>query len=275
MLMLLLGLFGAALFYGDGVITPAISVLSAVEGLEVATPAFKPLTSFPITLGILVGLFCIQRHGTASVGVLFGPIMVLWFVVLAVLGVVNIVAAPGGAACAQAQLRARFPGRQPARWASSPWAASVLAVTGAEALYADMGHFGRQADPAGLVRPGAAGAGAQLLRPGRAAAGRSGSASRTRSTCWRRTGRCYPLVVLATVGDGDRLAGGHLRRLLDHPAGHPARLPAAHGRAAHLGQRDRPDLPAGHQLALLLAASSPWCSASVVRPTWPRPTASP
>ena len=84
-MIVLLGLFGAALFYGDGVITPAISVLSAVEGLEVATPAFAPYV-LPISLVILVALFTVQRHGTATMGNFFGPIMVLWFLTLGVLG---------------------------------------------------------------------------------------------------------------------------------------------------------------------------------------------
>jgi KUP system potassium uptake protein len=89
----LLGLFGAALFYGDGVITPAISVLSAVEGLEVATPAFAPYV-LPISLVILVALFTVQRHGTATMGNFFGPIMVLWFLTLGVLGSLSIVESP-------------------------------------------------------------------------------------------------------------------------------------------------------------------------------------
>ena len=83
-LLLLLGLFGAALFYGDSVITPAISVLSAVEGLEVATPVLKPYV-LPISIGVLIGLFLVQRHGTALVGKMFGPVIVIWFVALGIL----------------------------------------------------------------------------------------------------------------------------------------------------------------------------------------------
>ena len=137
-----LGLFGAALFYGDGVITPAISVLSAVEGLEVITPAFKPFV-IPLALLVLIGLFFIQRHGTASVGKLFGPVMVVWFSVLAVMGAANIVAAPG-------VLRALNPAWAFAFLATNPGlgffslGAVVLVLTGGEALYADMGHFGRR-----------------------------------------------------------------------------------------------------------------------------------
>ena len=140
--LMLMGLFGAALFYGDSVITPAISVLSAVEGLEIATPAFKPYIIF-ITLGVLIGLFVVQKHGTAKVGRLFGPIMVVWFAVLGVLGMMNIVQAP-------TVLWALSPLKALAFFAQHPamgffaLAASVLALTGAEALYADMGHFGRR-----------------------------------------------------------------------------------------------------------------------------------
>jgi len=93
-LIVMLGLFGAALFYGDGVITPAISVLSAVEGLEVITPAFAPFV-IPLSLIVLVVLFVIQRYGTASVGKLFGPVMMVWFAVLAILGISNIALDPG------------------------------------------------------------------------------------------------------------------------------------------------------------------------------------
>ena len=137
----LLGLFGAALFYGDGAITPAISVLSAVEGLEVATPAFQPWV-IPIALGILFALFRIQKHGTGRVGQLFGPITTLWFVTLAILGIANIAAQPR-------VLEALSPAHGAAFFAAQPGlaffslGAVILAVTGAEALYADMGHFGR------------------------------------------------------------------------------------------------------------------------------------
>ena len=93
MILMSLGLFGAALFYGDGVITPAISVLSAVEGLEVATPALKPFV-IPVTILVLIGLFLFQQKGTEMVGALFGPITIIWFAVLALLGILNIVKYP-------------------------------------------------------------------------------------------------------------------------------------------------------------------------------------
>jgi KUP system potassium uptake protein len=141
-LLLLLGVFGTAIFFGDGVITPAISVLSAVEGLEVAAPSLHRFV-IPVTLVVLTGLFLVQRFGTASVGRFFGPITVLWFAALAGLGLMHIVEYP--------QIM----------WALSPHygvaflmahpgigfvalGSVVLTVTGAEALYADMGHFGKR-----------------------------------------------------------------------------------------------------------------------------------
>ena len=139
-LILAAGLVGAALFYGDGVITPAISVLSAVEGLKVATPLFEPYI-LPITVILLVGLFLLQRGGTARVGGFFGPITALWFVVIAGLGIKEIAGHPH-------ILLALNPFYGVNYLASDPWhgfillGAVVLAVTGAEALYADMGHFG-------------------------------------------------------------------------------------------------------------------------------------
>jgi KUP system potassium uptake protein len=137
------GLVGAALFYGDGVITPAISVLSAVEGLKVATPLFEPYV-VPISVVLLTGLFLVQRRGTAAVGGLFGPVMLLWFAVLAALGVWGIMEHPR-------ILRALDPSHAIALLVGAPWrgffmlGAVFLAVTGAETLYADMGHFGRKA----------------------------------------------------------------------------------------------------------------------------------
>ncbi|MFO1057753.1 MAG: potassium transporter Kup [Dongiaceae bacterium] len=135
------GIVGAALFYGDGVITPAISVLSAVEGLKVATPLLDPYV-LPITVVLLIGLFLIQSHGTGRVGNFFGPIVLLWFVVLAVLGVAQVVRVPS-------VLLALDPRHGLSLLLANPregfilLGSVVLAVTGAEALYADMGHFGR------------------------------------------------------------------------------------------------------------------------------------
>ncbi|MFO1414680.1 MAG: potassium transporter Kup [Burkholderiales bacterium] len=135
------GIFGAAMFYGDGMITPAISVLSAVEGLEIVTPAMHPFI-VPVTLAIIALLFGIQKHGTASVGMFFGPVMAIYFVVIAGLGVVQIVQQPGILAAINPLHAVRFFTHTPLA-AFLALGAVVLAVTGTEALYADMGHFGR------------------------------------------------------------------------------------------------------------------------------------
>ncbi|HEX8978076.1 MAG TPA: potassium transporter Kup [Parasulfuritortus sp.] len=140
-LLMTLGLLGASLFFGDSLITPAISVLSAVEGLEVGTDVLHPAI-VPIALIILIGLFLIQRHGTSTIGKLFGPVMLLWFGTLGVLGATSIVRHPE-------VLQALMPGYAFAFFKAHGTAgflvlgSVVLAITGAEALYADMGHFGR------------------------------------------------------------------------------------------------------------------------------------
>ncbi|MGH8927884.1 MAG: potassium transporter Kup, partial [Acidimicrobiia bacterium] len=138
--LFLAGVFGTALLYGEGAITPAISVLSAVEGLEVVTPVFEPYI-LPITIVILVGLFSVQSRGTAALGRVFGTIMLVWFVVLAVLGAGQILGTPA--------VWAAFDPRHAVSYmVTNGWAAFVslgsvvLVVTGAEALYADIGHFG-------------------------------------------------------------------------------------------------------------------------------------
>jgi KUP system potassium uptake protein len=140
-ILMLLGLAGAALFYGDGTITPAVSVLSAVEGLEVATPAFKPYV-IPITLLVLTGLFTAQKWGTGRMGSLFGPVMAIWFAVIALLGVINIAHVPRVLAALDPTYAVEFMFRHGLLGFFS-LGAVVLVVTGAEALYADMGHFGR------------------------------------------------------------------------------------------------------------------------------------
>ena len=141
-MIVMLGVFATALFYGDSMITPAISVLSAVEGLTVVEARFAPLV-LPIAVGILVGLFMIQSRGTAKVGLLFGPIMLVYFSVLATLGMIHIVENPSILGALNPWYAAQF-------FMTDGWLAFlamgsvVLAVTGAEALYADMGHFGRK-----------------------------------------------------------------------------------------------------------------------------------
>jgi len=141
--IVLLGVFATALFYGDSMITPAISVLSAVEGLTTVEASFEPFV-IPVAVGILVGLFAIQSHGTARVGALFGPIMLIYFVTLAVLGLIHVVDRPQIILNTINPWHAlRFFLIEPDR-AFLALGSVVLAVTGAEALYADMGHFGRR-----------------------------------------------------------------------------------------------------------------------------------
>jgi KUP system potassium uptake protein len=140
-LIVLVGLFGAALFYGDAVLTPAISVLSAVEGLEVGTTALKPYV-LPVSIGVLIALFLFQHHGTATVGALFGPVMVLWFLALAAAGVYGIVRYPGILGALN-PLHALGFVTQHGFASFVVLGAVLLAFTGAEALYADMGHFGK------------------------------------------------------------------------------------------------------------------------------------
>jgi len=140
-LLIALGIFGTALLYGDGMITPAISVLGAIEGLGVVTPLFSPYV-VPITVAILIGLFSIQRFGTHRVGGLFGPVVIIWFLTIAALGIVWIVRAPA--------VLGAFDPRHALRFFNdngfagfAVLGAVFLVVTGGEALYADMGHFGR------------------------------------------------------------------------------------------------------------------------------------
>ena len=195
-LLLLTGVFGAALFYGDSVITPAISVLSAVEGLEVVSLTFKPYV-LPISIAVLIGLFAVQRYGTGLVGKLFGPVIVVWFAVLATSGVNEIMQQPAILAALNPLNALRF-------LTSQGWhifvavGAIVLAFTGAEALYADMGHFGKKPIRLawlGLVLPALAihymGQGALLMR----------DPSALENPFYRMfpTSVLVPMVMLATV----------------------------------------------------------------------------
>lgn len=134
------GIFGAALLYGDGVITPAISVLSAVEGLEVATEAAAPFV-LPITIGVLVGLFMAQRHGTERIGKVFGPVMVVWFAAIATLGIMAALRNPQVFAAISPTYAMRF-FMENHLHGMVVLGSVVLCITGGEALYADMGHFG-------------------------------------------------------------------------------------------------------------------------------------
>ena len=141
-LIITLGILGASMFFADGMITPAISVLSAVEGIQVAAPQFQSWV-IPATIVIILILFWVQSKGTHTVGAFFGPVMLIWFLTLAGLGILNIIKNPSVALALNPYYAFSF-------FAAAPLAAFiglgsiVLCVTGAEALYADMGHFGRQ-----------------------------------------------------------------------------------------------------------------------------------
>lgn len=141
--LILLGIFGAALLYGDGMITPAITVLGAIEGLNVVTPLFEPYV-VPMAVAILIGVFAIQRHGTHRIGVLFGPVMLIWFVGLALLGVSWIVRVPIVLTAVDPRHAIGF-FRESGGTGFVVLGAVFLVVTGGEALYADMGHFGKRA----------------------------------------------------------------------------------------------------------------------------------
>jgi KUP system potassium uptake protein len=192
----LIGLFGAALFFGDGVITPAISVLSAVEGLEVATPTFKPYV-VPLTIVVLLLLYMVQYKGSSGIGKWFGPIMLVWFLVLAVMGVINIFHTPDILAAFN-PLHALYFMQHNVWIAFIALGAVVLALTGAEALYADMGHFGKRPIRIAwflIVFPALAlnylGQGALLLSNPAAIA----------NPFYQQLGpwSVYPLVILATI----------------------------------------------------------------------------
>jgi KUP system potassium uptake protein len=140
--LLIVGLIGAALLYGDGVITPAISVLSAVEGLKIDAPRLAPMV-VPITIAILVGLFLVQRKGTDFIGNIFGPVMLAWFVAIGLLGLLGIVRTPGILGALSPHYAVVYLVHAGPNIGFAVLGAAFLAVTGAEAMYADMGHFGR------------------------------------------------------------------------------------------------------------------------------------
>ena len=237
-----LGIFGASLFFGDSMITPAISVLSAVEGLKIVEPSLEHLI-VPITAAIIVMLFATQRLGTAAVGRLFGPVMVVWFLAIGACGISGIALHPEilkalSPSYALGFLTGHF------SIAFFSLAAVVLAITGAEALYADMGHFGRAPITRAwllLVFPACI-----LSYMGQGALILDNPAANIAS----------PFFLLVPDpdadadgpagdrGDRDRLPGGDHRRLLRRPPGRAARLPAAAADRPHLGGDGRPDLRA-------------------------------
>ncbi len=195
-ILVALGLFGAALLYGDGVLTPAISVLSAIEGLEVATPLLTPFV-VPITVVILIGLFLFQRRGTTGVGVVFGPVILLWFLTLATLGIVNIAREPHVLGAINPAYAITFLVENGIT-GYLVLGAVFLVATGGEALYADLGHFGElpiQIDWFAVVGPSLLlnyfGQGALLLHD----PGAAHNPFYRMGPSWA----LYPLVVLATM----------------------------------------------------------------------------
>ena len=140
--LLIVGLIGAALLYGDGVITPAISVLSAVEGLKIDAPALAPMV-VPITIAILLGLFLVQRKGTDFVGNIFGPVMLVWFIAIGLLGLKGIMQTPAILGAISPHHAIFYLSHAGPGIAFAVLGAAFLTLTGAEAMYADMGHFGR------------------------------------------------------------------------------------------------------------------------------------
>src|SRR5713101_5182654 len=247
------GLVGAALFYGDGVITPAISVLSAVEGLKVATPLFEPYV-IPISVVLLTGLFLVQRRGTAAVGGLFGPVMLVWFAVLGLLGLWGIAQHPR-------ILLALNPINGFALLRDAPWrgffmlGAVFLAVTGAETLYADMGHFGRAALRRawlGLVFPALVlnyfGQGAVLL----------GNPAALEHPFYRLVPEwgLYPLVALATIAtiiaSQAVISGAFSMTRQAVQLGYLPRLEVRHTSETEIGQVYVPRINSGLLVAIIL-----------------------
>ena len=190
------GVFAASLFYGDAIITPAISVLSAVEGISVATPQFEKFI-IPITIGLLVGLFLIQRHGTGRVGSLFGPITMVWFITIGIMGANSIMQTPMVLKALNPMYALTFAVEHPGSMFVL-LSAVFLALTGGEALYADMGHFGKKAVRIawyGLVCPSLVlnyfGQGALMLR--------DATAVKNPFFLLASEGFLIPLVILATA----------------------------------------------------------------------------
>jgi len=218
--LVLLGIIGAALLCGDGIITPAISVLSAMDGLKLVTPAFEHLI-VPFTLAILIGLFALQRRGTGSIGRLFGPIMVVWFVAIGALGVVNITAKPEILWALNPLEAVRLLSQSPLV-SFAIIGAVFLALTGGEALYADMGHVGAAAIRRawfGVVLP------ALLLNYfGQGALVLTDPATRRQPVLQAGSGVgacCHGPA--RDAGDHHCLASAHIGRVLVGPAGDAAR----------------------------------------------------
>ena len=268
--LVLLGIFGACLLYGDGIITPAISVLSAVEGLKVATPLFDPYV-VPITVVILIGVFAVQRHGTDRVGRMFGPIMVVWFVGAGDPRHLWLVRYPVVLTAIDPR-HAVFFFREHGWHGFAVLGAVFLVVTGGEALYADMGHFGKRPDPPGVVHAGPAGAAAQLFRPGGAAAAESGGRRAAVLPPGAGLGS-VPMVVLATaaaiIASQALISGAFSLTQQAIQLGYTPRLDIEHTSHHEMGQVYVPQV----NWALMVSTIVIVIGFGSSRP-WPRPTAS-
>jgi KUP system potassium uptake protein len=235
--LLMLGVFGASLFYGDAVLTPAISVLSAIEGLEIGTDMFKPWI-VPMSTGILIGLFMIQKHGTSVVGMLFGPVCAVWFLAIGAAGLWNIIKTPEILAAVNPAHAIHFATQHGA--SSFVVLGSVLlAVTGAEALYADMGHFGKRAIRVawfGLVAPALLlnyfGQGALLI----ASPGALENPFYLAFPEWA----LYPMVALATaatvIASQATISGAYSMTQQAIQLGYLPRIPVVHTSSRVIGQ---------------------------------------
>jgi KUP system potassium uptake protein len=256
-LLVLLGIFGAALLYGDGIITPAISVLSAVEGLTLATPFFEPFI-IPLASAIIVGLFVIQSRGTAKIGQFFGPVMLLWFLVLGLLGIINVVQFPSVVGAVNPMHALTF--FREYGWTGFLVLGTVfLVLTGGEALYADLGHFGRKpirlgwftiALPALLLNY--AGQGALLLRNPEAAE----NPFYLMAPTWAR----YPLIGLATmatiIASQALISGAYSITLQGQQLGFLPRMRIVHTSSTSYGQIYIPFVNWALMIACLLTVIS-------------------
>src|SRR5258708_10080082 len=245
--LLIVGLIGAALLYGDGVITPAISVLSAIEGLKIDAPGLAPMV-VPITIVVLASLFLVQRRGTEVRGRIFGPVMLVWFVAIGLLGLLGSMQSPGILAAISPHYAVAYLVHAGPGIAFAVLGAAFLALTGAEAMYADMGHFGRLPIQLGwfaIVLPALMlnyfGQGGLLLA----------DPPRRREPVLPARTKVGPLSDGRVRYDRhrDRLAIHHLRRVLPHPAGDTTGLPAPHAGAAHGQPRAGADLHICRELA--------------------------
>ena len=238
-LIVILGLIGVAFLYSDGIITPAISVLSAVEGLSIATDVFDPYIR-PITIVILTGLFFIQRRGSGKIGSVFGPVMLIWFAMMGILGCISLVRSPQILLAANPLYGFAFL-MQHAGVGFVVLGSVFLALTGAEALYADMGHFGKEpirvswflvALPALLLQY--FGQGALLLRDPAALA----NPFYHLAPDWM----LFPLIGSGHDGHRDRVTSDALRRLLADATSRSARLSACPAHHPHVRRSTRPDV---------------------------------